>query len=494
MAAGEQIGVDGVREVQVGASIPISVDPQAVPSGVCFSSDGARAYVSDQMSSRITSFTLAANPANAFPQIALDRSAAVMPDPVAIAFADGHLYVAHRGLGMISVLDPATLATVTSFAAGTHPVTLAADGNRLFVGCEGTMAPTSITLGAYDTQNNQQVGSLVLPAAPISIAPIPGGTSLYVAIAGNRICQVNRTNLTLMGAAFSTGADPRSAVVTPDGKKLYVACAADDPVNQTGTIHVYTTSNNTQVAVVNGFPRQSQPVRLAVAADQKYLYAATVGLAADQTGRVHVVDLATDTLKPQIFTPGSTSTSLATSPAGAPYQPCLLAASADAGTLTLADPAPLANASPQPPRVANTIVLGSGGGERLSWSTVPFSRGRVELASLIRPQTNARGLAPGAALIRASYLRGNGLLPYQFAVRLNPNLEGQAGVTIRKDQYDLVMNVLNWFHPLGVEVRTDRLRAHVVELAELGDLVPGYTFPVFRSPGVLPPGPTDPTS
>ncbi|WP_428338695.1 LamG-like jellyroll fold domain-containing protein [Mycobacterium sp.] len=489
VAAGELIGVHGVREVQVGTSIPIAVEPQAAPIGVCFSSDGARAYVAEQSSSRISSFTLTASPANAFPQIVADSSAAVLPDPVAIAVAGGHLYVVHRELGVIAVLDPTTLATATSFAAGARPITLAADGDRLFVGCAGTTVPTSITLGAYDTQSNGQVGSLVLPAIPTCIAPIPGGTALYVATVDNRICQVNRANLTLTGAPFATGAKPSSAVVTPDGKKLYVACAADDPGNQSGTIRAYTTGNNTQVAVITGFPRQTQPVRLTVAADQKYLYVATVGQTADQTGRVHVVDLATDTLKPQIFNPGGTSSALAVSPSSAPYQTCLLAASADAGTITLGDPDPLAGVPPRPPRVAYSLVLGAGGGEQLSWSTVPLSRGRVELASLVRPHTRVRGLAPGAALIRASYLRGDGNLPYQFAVRLNPSLEGQARVTIRKDQYDLVMNVLNWFHPIGVEVRTDRLRTHVVELAELGDLFPGYTFPVFRNPGVLQPGP-----
>jgi hypothetical protein len=64
-------------------------------------------------------------------------------------------------------------------------------------------------------------------------------------------------------------------------------------------------------------------------------------------------------------------------------------------------------------------------------------------------------------------------------------------VTLSKDQYDLVMNVLNWFHPIGVEVRTDRLRAHVVELgAADADLFPGYTFPSYRNPGLPLPGPT----
>jgi hypothetical protein len=51
------------------------------------------------------------------------------------------------------------------------------------------------------------------------------------------------------------------------------------------------------------------------------------------------------------------------------------------------------------------------------------------------------------------------------------------------------MNVLNWFHPLGVEVRTARLRAHVVELNGLDGLSPAYTFPVYRKAGLDLPNP-----
>ena len=88
-------------------------------------------------------------------------------------------------------------------------------------------------------------------------------------------------------------------------------------------------------------------------------------------------------------------------------------------------------------------------------------------------------------------MRGDHLLPYQFEVRLAPSLDADPSVTLSKDQYDLVMNLLNWFHPVGVEVRTDRLRPHVIELGTtVADLVPGYTFPAFRSPGLPAPGPT----
>lgn len=477
--AAEQISVVGPRQVREGNSAAISVEPQAAPAGVCFAANGARAYVTDGGNHRVTSVTVVATPPNAVPRIAFERSASVGPSPGAIAFGGGRVYVAHELSATLSVLDAVTLATGTSIPTGPRPVTMAADANDLFVGCAGDS-----TLRGYSVTTNQSTATLALPAAPIAIAPIPGGSSLYVVIGGNRFCQVNRANLQLLGAPIPTGAGAGSAIVTPDGTKLYVACAADDPPNATGTVRVYTTSNNQQVKIVGGFPADSPPAVVAVSADQRFVYVAT-SASANAAGRIHVIDTVTDTLLPQLFTPGSTSRALATSPVGVAFQPCVLALSAQAATLTLGDPAPLGLPQPRPPAVVNTVGLGSGAGERLAWSTVPFSRGRVELSSLVKPAIRVDGIAPGPALVRVIYLRGNHLAPYQFEVRLKPALDAQPGVTIRKDQYDLIMNVLNWFHPLGVEVRTDRLRAHVVELRELNaDLFPGYTYPIYHRTGL----------
>jgi hypothetical protein len=481
---GDQIGVSGPGEVQVGQSVAASVDPSASPSAVCFSADGTRGYVSGSVGERVTSFSLAASPAGAFPQLTLDTSSAVPDTPGAIAFAGGHLYVAHELPGVISVLDPATLQAGPPIATGARPVAMAADGTSLFVGCAGDS-----TLRAYDVGTNQQVASLNLPGVPRSIAPVPGGTSVYVVLDGDRFCQVNRAGLVLVGTPASTGAGAVSAVVTPDGKTLYVACSTDDPANGTGTVHVYTTANNQQATVIGGFPGGTAPAVLAIGSDQKFLYVATTG-SASAVGRVHVVNAASNTLLPQVFAPGAQTSGLAASPAAASYQPCLLAVSAEAATVTLGDPAPLSLAQPKSPTAATSIALGSGAGENLSWATVPFSLGQVTLSSLIKPTVQITGTTPGAALVRALYIRGNHLQPYQFEVRLNQNLDPQANVTITKDQYDLVMNVLNYFHPLGVEVKTSRLRSHVAELSGLsGDLFPGYTYPVYRNTGLTSPNP-----
>jgi hypothetical protein len=479
---GEQIGVTGPNEVQVGRSMTANVYPAAQPSAVCFAADGSRCYVSGPGGQRVTSFTLTASPVTAFPKLKLDRSSAVPATPRAITFAGGQVYVAHELPGLISVLDPVTLAAAAPIATGPRPVAIAADGTSLFVGCAG-----DTTLREYDIGTSQQVASLSLPGAPRSIAPIPGGTAVYVVIDGDRFCQVNRAGLTLAGPPVSTGSGAASAVVTQDRQRLYVACSTDDPGNGTGTVRVYTTSNNQQAAVITGFPRGTVPAALTIDPGQKHLFVAAPG-ASPSDGRAYVVAIPANVLLAQVFTPGAGTSGLAASPQAAPYQQCLLAVSAAAGTVTLGDPAPLSLAQPGPPTVVASVALGSGAGEQLGWSTVPFSSGQVTLSSLVTPAVQITATTPGTALVRALYERGGHLQPYQFEVRLNQNLDPQASVTITKDQYDLVMNVLNWFHPIGVEVRTARLRAHVVELSALNaDLFPEYTYPVYRRTGpVLP--------
>jgi DNA-binding beta-propeller fold protein YncE len=590
---GDQITVAAPTEVQVAQTVLASVDPSAQPSAVCFSADGGHAYVSARGSQRVTSFTLTASSTSALPQLTLDQSSPVSATPVAIAFADGNVYVAQEVPGTLSVLDAITLRAGPPITTGASPVAMAADGTTLFVGCAGDN-----TLRIYDTALNKQGASVVLPGAPRSIAPVPGRNSLYVVIDGDRFCQVDRTSLQFV--EVSTGRGALSAVVTPDGQKLYVACAADDPANSTGTIRVYSTANNTQTSVISGFPPGTPPGMMAIGSDKPYLYVASsksssaagsmTGPAAGQTicsatlapgtyqvswrlryggtaspapdknnmqllldttvlavaqvqplmdteqpmiplavnvppgggtltieainagsatavynaqfsavtwgsGRVQIVSTATDALLPQIFAPGAETVWLATSPVAAAYQPCLLAASAETGTLTVGDPTPLGLTPPQPPAVVTVAALGSGVGEELGWSTTPFSRGQVALSSSVKPATQITGVAPGAALTRASYIRGSNLRPYEFEVRLNQKLEAQADVIITKDQYDLVMNILNFFHPLGVEVKTARLRAHVVELSELSaDLFPGYTYPIYRNTGLTLPNPINPAA
>ena len=154
---GEQIAVTGPTEVQVGQSRSVNAEPAAQPSAVCFSADGSRAYVAAR-GQRVTSFTLTASPASAFPQLTLDRSVPLRPrrgpSPSLAARSTWHM----------SCPAPSPSSTPPRWRLPAHRhrpqrAVLVADGNRVFVGCIGDN-----TLRAIDIATHQQVGTLCLPA------------------------------------------------------------------------------------------------------------------------------------------------------------------------------------------------------------------------------------------------------------------------------------------------------------------------------------------
>jgi hypothetical protein len=134
-----------------------------------------------------------------------------------------------------------------------------------------------------------------------------------------------------------------------------------------------------------------------------------------------------------------------------------------------------------------SLPLGGATGESVAWSAIPLPRGRVELSSDeeaddsqgTRRVVEVTGREPGVVAVRAMYLHAGKTDPYQFELRLVPELDHEE-TFISKDQYDVIMNLLNNFHPVGVKVLTDRIRRRVVEVRE-GQLeaFPGYTYPKF---------------
>ncbi|MFI0150472.1 LamG-like jellyroll fold domain-containing protein [Streptomyces lydicus] len=474
VAAGEQVGVLGPFELVTGETTTVVAVPHPAPADACFAPDGARVYLSLTGSHRITSFTAAAPTRNDLPRLTLDRSVPVAPFPGALCFAGGRVYVAHTRVGAVSVLDPAGLTPAAPALTGPSPVALGTDGGRLFVAYAGDR-----TLRAYDPQTQQQTRSVTLPGVPRAVAVSPRSPVLAVLLDGGRFCLADRATLALQGSAVGTGpgAEVRTAAFTPDGAKLYVTL---EPANHAASIQVYPRGSTTASATVDGFPADTGPLALGADPDGRHLYVATAGAGAT-AGRVHVIDTATDVLLPQALTPGGDCRALAVSPAAAPYRRCMLAAPGGAASVLLADPAPLGQSPPLPPQLVSRRPLGPGGDQELTWSVDPSGHGRVAAASLVNPVNRVEGRAPGTVPVRAGYLASGGLTPYQCEVRLNRELD-DAGAEIGKERYDLVLNILNWFHPLGVEFRTEGLRAHVRELSgPAADLLPAYTFPTYHT-------------
>jgi hypothetical protein len=119
-----------------------------------------------------------------------------------------------------------------------------------------------------------------------------------------------------------------------------------------------------------------------------------------------------------------------------------------------------------------------------NWSVDATAKGTGEFDSLVHAEVKFTPRAPGLISLNATYTENDAAhaLPYTFEIRLKPALDVPATV-IPKYEYDLIMNILNYFHPIGVEVNTSNIRQHVKELQGslfIQNAFPGYTYPDYR--------------
>ncbi|MEV7393446.1 LamG domain-containing protein [Streptomyces sp. NPDC091215] len=149
------------------------------------------------------------------------------------------------------------------------------------------------------------------------------------------------------------------------------------------------------------------------------------------------------------------------------------------------DQAVVLTATPAPPLPGLTGQV-PGEGPRLGWASGTFDNAAITVDSSTQPTITLHAVGAGTAWIQAGYLVGGQQNPYTFQVRLRPELDIPATV-ITKDQFDLIMNVLNVLHPIGVEVNTAAIRAHVIEVGDSTQINPDFTYPKFRVRGPLPP-------
>jgi hypothetical protein len=117
-----------------------------------------------------------------------------------------------------------------------------------------------------------------------------------------------------------------------------------------------------------------------------------------------------------------------------------------------------------------------------NWSTRAIGAGAGSFDTLVRPSARFTPSKPGLLVLALTYVaRDNSLAaPYTFEIRLKPALDVPATI-IPKAQYDIIMNMLDAFHPIGVEVRTDNIRKHVREIEQdPTKAFPAYSFPSYR--------------
>lgn len=433
--------------------------------------------------------------------------------PTSIALSLNAVYVANSGSDTISEIDPASGLVRRALKVGWRPsaVVLSPDGKRLY-----TADTESNTVTAIDVTAGNIAGVIPVRPGPIALAHHPTTQRLYVVCnADNSLLEIDTIALKVLTTPpLAVGASPTGVALTPDGSTLWVTLNGATQIAIVGTSPLATAGNITLPAT---------PLKLAISPNGKRAYVTqpadhsiaildVVGRAMVPNGRVvlagatpNVVAVEPDNSAVYVTdtTPGSEQVYVL-NPDGSLVQrirvqqtpfdiaagvvvdtngnnttKVMVAAQGDDDVVNVLDL--------QKKGVASNWRLGSGLGEHLSWVLRLGPATQVHLSSTTSAMITLGADKAGPVLVRALYVLQDNVAPYSFELRLKPALENVRTTVIRKDQFDRIMNVLNAFHPIGVEVITRAIRERVVEVRDnqLLNAFPNYTYPHFRVRGAL---------
>jgi YVTN family beta-propeller protein len=463
----------GLPVISEGAYADFAVGPRAKTSGIAVSSSAV--YVANSGTdtvSEIDPTTGLINPARVFK---------VGWNPVAVALSpDGKLlYTADRNSNTVTVVDLVAGNVVHTLAVRPGPVALVhhPTNAQLYVACHDDNSLLAIDTTALNILNTLAVG-----AGPIGVAIAPDGSAVWVALNGASQVAVVGTNPFAIVGTIGLNAPPLKIAIASNGTKAYATLPT------VGSIAVLDVAGRTVTSTpqVGQTGKTSSPAAVAVAPDSSAVYVT------DTTSGSERVYFLNPDGTPILDTDGKTPVSVCVQ-----QEPLDVAAVGTGQNLLLYAVNYGGNASnfgsdvvsvinPQQRAVAQIWLLGSGLGESLTWVLRLGTASKAHLNSTTLPQVRLFGDLTGPVLVRAVYLLRNNAAPYTFEIRLKPNLEA-AGVFIRKEQYDLIMNILNAFHPVGVEIITLPIRERVIEVRDqLLSAFPDYTYPNFRVRGPIP--------
>jgi YVTN family beta-propeller protein len=135
------------------------------------------------------------------------------------AEAETKAYIANSGANVVTVLDTATEAIVTTIPVGAHPVrvALSPDGTRAYVSNRD-----ADSVSVIDTGTDTVVATIPVGDSPATLAVVPSGDEIYVVVNGGAIQVIERAR----GAVAATIPVPGNGgglAFTPDGSRAYVA-------------------------------------------------------------------------------------------------------------------------------------------------------------------------------------------------------------------------------------------------------------------------------
>jgi len=254
------------------ATIPVGF----APFGVSVSADGSRIYVTNRESNNGSVSVIDAATNTVIATIPVG----VNPAGVAVS-PDGSLaLVANSGSSSVSLLETFTntvLATIPTPGVFPSGVTFHPDGFRAYISASNRVLVLDVIAGVI-------TATIPVGGGGYGLRVSPDGSRVYVACA-------NTDNLYVLDAATNAvlvvvpvGDAPSGVVISPDGSRVYIANEND------ATVSVLDAATNTVVANIPVSGLLSGPIGISITSDGQFVYVANI--LADE---VSVISTATNT-------------------------------------------------------------------------------------------------------------------------------------------------------------------------------------------------------
>jgi len=476
MRESEKIEIIGPDETyfddETTGNITLEVPRRTQPSSVSVSPDGSKVYITNYSGHSLTVLNAETNIVEE--QISL--LVGLNPTDIAITPDGTKAYVVNSGSNNVSVIDlspgspPEGHQHLKFIDVGPspHAIVITPDGNKAYV-----TNTNDNTVSVIDLTTDEITGTPIdVGTEPYGIDISPDGSEVLVTNrASNDISFIRTTDDTVDYTIADIDSNPLGIAITPDGTKAYVSNGesnvvtvidvAGRTIGPTIPIGIYTS------------PAEINPDAVAINPDGSQVY-----VAERQENQISVIDTETNSVIKTL--------KVRENPSGIGVR-----ATADGQTVYVTnydnDDLSVIQVTPitSPPSereidVINTIPLGIGLGELITWSFDKVEFGDGHFNTTTQPRVIFTPTEAGLVLVRAVYSLRDNTFPYTFEIRLREDLD-RPDVIIPKHQYDIIMNILNYFHPIGVEVITRNIRKHVVEVREnLLEAFPDYTYPNYR--------------
>lgn len=485
----EQVVLTGPREVFEGAAGELVVQPQAQPQGIAVGSKAI--YTANSGTDTVSEITIEANTTT----VQAVRAFKVGWSPAAVVLSpdEKRLYTADSLSNTVTVVDVASGNLVGSpIAVQRNPIGLAChpQTGHLYVLCHDDSSLQEIDPATLAVLHTRSLGS-----TPADLVLTPDGQALWVTIPGTgtqgQVMVINTSDITVTNPPIALTKHPFRITISPDGKRAYITLPTDGSIavldvvgrsiiNATVSVAGDTGSVNTQAIVVSS--------------DNTAVYVSTAATAAGQQERLYRLQASDANWQSVVRAsirarsqPAALATWITTDPSDNTRKHMYVLV-ANRGSSELSVVEEVTPGSVVELSVANRWSLGTGLGESLNLALRTWTATKAHLNTTTAPDAILTGESAGPVAVRAIYTlpEGGKTSPYTFEVHLKPALV-EAGAIIRKEQYDFIMNILNAFHPIGVEVLTRAIREQVIEVRDrLLDAFPDYTYPNFRVRGPLP--------